>query len=873
MKFIFQWMRQRFRRESEWREEIQSHMDMRSEWHEQERGVSREEAQWEARKQFGSPLRALESVREVYTLRWIQDFIQDARHAAWTFRRSPAFVFTVTATMAVGIGAVTAIFSIVDPLLFRPLPYSQGERLVSFGISGPIDAYELLMGSMYLDWRERQTAFDSLTSMRPAASECDLTLTTPQRVHCISVESNFLQTLGVKPILGREFSKEEDRPHAPLVAMLSYSLWKSRFGGSANALGQVIPVDDQPVRIIGVLPKEFVMPQRGEVDILLPEQLDEVAARAPMATMPLRTFGRLKPGISLEEARRRMYPLFQETLQRSVPKEVRKEITFVIRSVRDRQIHEAKLTSWILLGAVGFLLLMACTNISNLLLARSAFRKNELAMRAALGASRGRLVRQSLTESLLLGVLGGIAGCGVGYLFLRALVVVAPGGFLRLEEAHMNTRVLLFSLAVSVGSALLFGLLPAFERPQAEALTGWRAAGSRRMPMRHSLVSIQIALSLLLLTSASLFIRSLNKLETQPIGFQPERLVAASFVLNRQHYADPRKLNAFYDELEERLAQIPGTTSLALSDSLPPAGTHGRPLATMRAAGRPPFDRNGGMVVYRYVTPSYFRTLGIPLIAGRGFEERERTSGELSVVLSEKLAKRMFGQESALGQCIALDDSGSWFTVVGIARDVKNNGLDAPAAPEYYKLRVRHSNQLGFSGVAIFRTTLSPGTIRRWVQGTIGSLDPTLPVEMTTLPERVRHLNDRPRFLALAVGIFAGTGLLLAGVGLYGVMSFLVANRTKEIGVRAALGATPRDILLLVHKQAGMWTALGIVLGLGFSVAFTRLIRGLLFDVSPYDPWSLASAALLLALVGILAASRPSQLAAKVDPAVSLREN
>lgn len=873
MKSVLQWIKRYFGRESEWQEEIQSHLDMRSEWHEGRSKMSHEEAQSEARKQFGSSLRVLENIREVHKVRWFQDFVQDARHASRMFRRSLAFVLTAIATMAIGIGAVTAIFSIVDPLLFRPLPYRQGDRLVSVGIGGPLEANEFMIGAWYLYWRERQTAFESLTSMRPV-SQCDLTFTTPQRAHCYSVESNFLQTLGVKPILGREFSKEEDRPHAPLVVLLSYGLWQSQFGKRADALGKVIRVDEQPARIIGILPREFVMPQGGDPDILFPEQLDETAARNPNSTTVLRTFARLNPGVSLEEARKRMYPMFQEMLQKDVPRELRKEIFFVIRSLRDRQIQEAKLASWMLLGAVGFLLLMTCTNISNLLLARSAFRRNELAMRAALGASRGRLVRQSLTESLILGVLGGFTGYGVGYLFLRVLVVVAPGGFLRLEEAHMNLRVLLFSLAVSMGAALLFGLLPAFEWLQAEILTGWRAAGSRRMLVRYLLVSVQIALSLLLLTGASLFVRSLRKLETQPIGFQPERLIAASFVLNRQHYADSRKLSTFYDALEERLSQIPGVAYLALSDSLPPAGgMHGRPLANMRVAGHPPFDGNSGMIAFRYVTPSYFRTLGIPLIAGRGFEEKERTSAESSLVLSESLAKRMFGQDSALGQRMALDNTGSWLTVVGIAGDVKNNGLNTPAAPEYYRLRVRNSNQLGHSGVAIFRTSLSPEIVRRWVQKTIGSLDPTLPVEMIFLPERVHHLNDQPRFLAWVVGIFAGTGLLLAGVGLYGVMSFLMANQTKEIGVRTALGATPTDILLLVHKQAGAWTTLGIVGGLGFSFAFTRLIRGLLFDTSPYDPLSLSLAALLLALVGILAASRPARLAAKVDPATSLREN
>jgi putative ABC transport system permease protein len=879
MKSILFWWKRLFRRESEWQEEIQSHLDLRRDWHQHGSGMSWEEADVQARQQFGSPLRVFEDIREIHTIHWLADLVQDASYAARTFRRSPAFVLTAVATMAVGIGAATAMFSIVDPLLFRPLPYWQDGRLVSIGIGGPIDTNEFLMGSMYLDWHERQTVFESMTSMRPA-SECDLTVTTPQRVHCIAVESNFLHTLGVKPVLGRTFSKEEDRPHAPPVVLLSYGLWQSRFGGQAEAINQVISLDGQQARVVGILPSDFVMPQRGEVDVLLPEQLDETVARAPNATVFLRCFARLKPGVSMIEAQTRMYSLFQAAVQTGVPQELRKEISFVIRSLRDRQIQEAKLASWMLLGAVSFLLLMACTNVSNLLLARSAARQNERAMRAALGAGRGRLLRQSLTESLLLGVFGGTAGCMMGYLFLRTLVAVAPGGFLRLDEAKLDSRVLFFSSLAALGSALLFGLLPALDRPGTEAFTGWRVTGSRRLATRHLLVITQIALSLVLLTGACLLIRSLRKLETQPIGFQPEHLIAASFVLNHHRYSDPQKLIAFYDALEARLSHVPGVSSFALSDSMPPAGNmHGRPLANMRVAGRPAFRRSEGMIGFRFVTPSYFQTFGIPFVAGRGFEEGERTSVASPLILSESLAKRMFGQENAVGQRIATDDNGAWHTVVGIVQDVKNSGLEAPALPEYYQLRPHRNDQvsyrtgqLSFSSIALFRTSLSPEALRHWVQQETAALDPTLPIQMISVPERVHHLNDRPRFLTSVVGIFATTGLLLAGVGLYGVMSFLVANRTKEIGVRTALGATRRDILLLIHKQAALWTALGIALGLLASLALARLVRGLLFQTSPYDLLSFSSAALLLALVGTLAAWWPSQSAAKVDPVLSLRE-
>jgi putative ABC transport system permease protein len=449
-----------------------------AEWN-QTQGLPAADGRDLAKKQFGNRLTTFEELRAIHIRSWLDGLLQDVRYAMRGFRRSPVFTIIAIATLAIGIGASTAVFSVVDPLLFRNLPYPHGDRLVSVGVSGPIDTNEFMIGGSYLDWRDRQTAFESLTSMRPA-SECDLGVESPERIHCISVEANFLHTLRIRPVIGRSFTREEDRPNAPKVALLSYGLWKSRFGGSAKILGKTISLDDAPVRITGVLPKNFKMPQLGEADVLLPEKMDEALARAPNVTLFLRSFGRLKDGVSIEQAREKMRPLFEQSLK-DAPASLRPEIRLVVRSVRDRQIHNAKLASWMLISAVLALLLLACANVANLLLARASARKKELAMRAALGAGRGRLVRQTLTESLLLGILGGAVGCGMGWALLRLFVSMAPSGLMRLNEARIDLRVLLFTLAVSLFSSVLFGLLPALERP---VQTRWRAGApwERRGP-------------------------------------------------------------------------------------------------------------------------------------------------------------------------------------------------------------------------------------------------------------------------------------------------------------------------------------------------------------------------------------------------------
>jgi predicted permease len=522
-----------------------------------------------------------------------------------------------------------------------------------------------------------------------------------------------------------------------------------------------------------------------------------------------------------------------------------------------------------LFGAVLALLLLVCANVANLLLARAAARRREMAVRAAIGAGRGRLIRQMFTESLVLALTGGLAGCGLAWSLMRALVKMAPEGLLRVDRTGLDGRVLLFALAASIAAALIFGMAPALERPRAEALAGARVAGTARTLYRKLLVAMQVAISLVLLTGASLFLRSLRNLQSEPLGFEPERVVTASFTLRQQRYRPGNAQSAFFRELEERLKSIPGGGSFALSDSVPPRGSMGRPYSNLRIAGHRPVAADGGMVEFRWVTPGYFRTMRIPIVAGRAFEESARASGESPVILSATLARRLFGSENPIGQQIELDGNGRWCPIVGVAADTRNNGL-TETDPEYYRLRM--DNVAPRQGaVAVFRTSMPPAALARWIREEVAQVDPSLPVTIETLEQRVDRFREQPRFVATLVALFAGFGVLLASVGLYGVLSFLVAQQTQEIGVRMALGARPRDIAALIQTYAGVWMGAGVAAGVLCSLAVTRMVKGLLFGVAPGDPLSLIAGIAVLTLTAAVAAWVPSRRAARVDPMVALR--
>jgi putative ABC transport system permease protein len=852
--------------------ELRAHLDALTEENIR-RGMTPEDARYAARREFGGVEQARELYREQGGLPFLDTLLQDLRFALRTMAKRPGFAAVAILTLALGIGATTAVFSVVDRILFRSLPYPQEERLVSFGLLAPIERNEFMLGASYVDFRKNPGPFESVTSIAPGTTDCDVTEENPIRLNCGVVEQNFLPTLGVQPILGRNFTREEDRPNGPRAALLSYSLWKSRFGADPGVLSRAISLDGSLTKIIGVLPSSFEMPTLRSADILVPQALDEEQQRKSAPGAVLRTFARMKPGINAPQAIAGLQPWFEQALQ-GAPPEFRKEIHLSVRTLRDRQIRDVRLASWILLGAVFAVLLVACTNVANLLLARATGRERELAVRAALGASRVRLARQALTESVLLGLSGGAMGCWVAALLLRLLVSIAPEGIPRLPQAGLDLRVVVFTFGVAFTSAILFGVAPALSRPAPEMLSGKQAHATARSLARQILVSAQIAISLVLLAAAGLLLRSLWNLQNVPTGIETQKVLTETIALADYRYPNPPQQIAFFTELEARLKHLPGVTAVALSDSLPPAGQMRSTIfATIEVAGRPLLaEGTGGMVGWRAVTPEYFSALSIPIVQGRGFREEDRLPSENSIVLSETLARALLPNENPIGKRLRLFRmEGPWRTVVGIAADVKNNGLAAGADPEFY-LPWKNDPVISFrGGNVIVQTRMNPKAVSAWMRGETAGLDSMLPVKIETMSQRIGKLADGPRFNAVLLSLFAGMGVLLAAIGIYGVVGFLVAQQTREIGVRMALGASPQGILKMVLSNVARWTISGAALGLLGAWFCARLLESLLFEVRAHDPFLLGSALCVLLAVAFLAAWIPARRAMRVDPMVALR--
>ncbi len=853
--------------------ELRAHLEMLTEENIR-RGMNPKEAAHAAHREFGGFEQTKELYRDQHSVQFFDALAQDLRFALRGLRKRPGFALIAIVTLALGIGSTTAVFSVVDRILFRSLPYPHDERLVSFGDKAPFEANEFVLGPDYVDWKKAQTPFESVTSFVPGGADCDLTEQNPVRLKCALVESTFLSTFEIQPFLGRNFTSDEDRPNAPRVALVSYGLWRSRFASDRNLPGRAISLDGRPTLVVGVLPPQFEMPNLGHDDILVPAALDGSTDRGPNARQQiLRAFARLKPGITIKQAAAAMEPLFQGSLE-YVPPQFRHEVSFRVRSLRDRQIQDARVASWVLLGAVLAVLLVACTNVANLLLARATSRMRELAVRTALGATRGRLVRQALAESLLLGVLGGLAGCWFAQLLLRLFVSIAPDGIPRLEQATIDVRVLLFALGVSLLSGILFGLASALRRPAPELLTGKEIHATSRGTLRQVLVTVQIAASLILLVGAGLLLRSLWKLETVALGMDAKSVITAGIDLADYRYPDSAKQLAFFNQLESRLRQMPGITALALSDTLPPSGgMQATFLSAIEIPGHAKFSAGtGGMIGYRYVTPAYFPALGISILRGRSFREEDRSPAEKPVILSEALGRKLFPNgEDPIGKSFRFGTQNEWRTIVGIATDVRNNGLAAPADPEFYVPWKNDPAGYFRSGHLIIQTGINPEAVAKWIRSETAAIDPAVPVTIEGMKTRVGKLAQRPRFTAVLLSLFAGIGVLLAGIGIYGVVGFLVAQQTREIGIRIALGATPQRVLKMVLSNMARWTVAGATLGLLGAWLCSRLLESLLFEVKPHDPLLLGLALLFLIVAVMVAAWIPARRAMRVDPAVALR--
>ena len=804
----------------------------------------------------------------------MSSLIGDLRYGLRTLARNRGFAAAAILTLGLGIGANTAIFSVVDAVLLRPLPYPDPERLVwGWGrSSGGI--YAAVSPPDFLDYRERNTVFERVSAMTVRGVPLNLLGEggDPLQVTGVLVTSGFFETLGVAPALGRTFSRRDEDVALPESVVLSYGLWARSFGKDPELVGKSIRLDGRSVVVLGVMPEDFGPLIRADLWEPTPMRAPDMQGRG---AHQLRLIGRLAPGVSVEQAQAGLDAVALE-LERQYPDS---NGGWGVRLVT---LHElivggTRPSLLLLLGAVALVLLIACANLANLLFARAAARSKEIAIRAAIGASRARLVRQLLTENLLLSFLGGGLGLVVALWGLDALRGLGPAGIPRLAEATVNARVLAATAIVSLVTGLLFGLAPAVQTTQRalqERLSeGGRTGASQTSRWRGALIVAEVSLSLMLLVGAGLLIRSLSELMRVDPGFRPGHLVTTRLHLpiggGGGRYDEGAARARFYGSLLERVAEAPEVEAAGAVTELPLSGQHSDTLFTIEGRPSPPDARRGAN--FRVVSRDYFRTMGIALRTGRTFDSRDTAGAPGAVIINEPMARAFFPDASPLGQRLVIDMGKPLSAeIVGVVEGVRHGSLAAPAPPEMFIPYDQFPTPVVLNLVVRSRTSTAAAVSA--LRGAVRAIDPTQPLgEVRTLDEIVATSIAQPRFRTLLLALFAGAALLLAAVGIYGLLSWTVVQRTREIGVRMALGAGRRDILGLMIGRGMKLTAAGIVLGLVGALATTRLLTGLLFGVAPADPLTFIGVSVVLAATAFAACYLPARRAAKVDPMIALR--
>ncbi len=802
--------------------------------------------------------------------------LHDVRYGWRALRARPGFTLVAVVALALGIGANTAIFSVVYAVLLRPLSYPAPARLVWLWESNPGSGIKNEPTSIpnFRDWRSQNQSFEELTgwarTMVVLNGDGE-----PERLPGAAVVGNFFTTFGVPPILGRGFRGEENTPGQNRVVVLSHSFWQRHFGSDGNISGRTVTLNGNPHTIVGVMPAHFKHPDPGAVvppDLWLPLAIDASAdgRRGDF----LRVVGRLKPGVSVEQANAEMARLTAR-LAVEYPG-ANAGWTTTAMSLHQRFTGDLQKPLLLIMSAVAFLLLIACANVANLLLARAATREREIAIRSALGARRGRLLRQLLTESTLLALTGGVVGLLLAVWGIDALLAFAPENLPRLDEAGLNYRVLGFAIGLSLMTGLIFGIVPALSATRvnlnASLKEGGRGSGdSRRGALLRDFVAVaEVAVALMLLVSAGLLIRSFLSLQQTDPGFTAERVVTTQVLLPRNKYPEGPQISSFYDQLLERLRALPGVEAAGAIDAIP-LGGGGNVLAfSIEGRPAPPPEQVVDAEAYA-VSPGYFATFGIPLTRGRDFSDRDGSGTPGVTIINETMASRYFPGEDPIGRRISLADgqTGPWLTIIGVVKDVKHIDLSAPPYPQMYgSYRQNPARILSLVARTRGPAAGSAPAIRELVK----SLDRDLPLaKVTTMEEVLADSIARPRFNAFLISIFAGVGMLLAGVGIYGVISYGVTQRVHEIGVRLALGATRSDVLKLVLGKGLKLAIAGVVIGLILATIMGRFLSSLLFGVGERDALTFIGVSALIVVVALLACYLPARRATKVDPMVALR--
>ncbi len=855
-------------------EEFEAHLALESELL-HERGLSREQAEVHARRSFGNRSLLAEQTREVWIWMWLDRLLQDLRYAARTLLRTPAFTAAAVLSLALGIGAGTAVYSIADTVFVRPLPYAHPEQLLWVTVQFPKRDLEFVGSPDYVAWRRDNHAFQQLAATQAMGGQTMLLNgENAAEVYDVRVSANFLAALGIRPALGGDFLAADEVPNAPRTVLLSDHLWKQRFHRDLNIVGKVIRLDGDPYTVRGILPASFEFPTDAKVDVLTTLPVSTTLSYSDRSVAVWAVYGRLKPGVSIAKARADLEPLFERS-KAGMPMLFRAGTRLVLEPLQQHRIGNARTLLLLLIGAVTCLLLIACANVSNLLLARWSGRSGELAIRAAIGAGRARIARQLLTEAALLSFLGCLLGSLIAFAVLRGFVHYAGDELPRMREIGLDARVFAIGLFVSVAATLLFGGLPALRAGRLDIQTALQsgrfgvAMGYRLA--KQGLVIAEVALCMLLLCGGALLLETLWHLRNDHLGFEPEHVLAVSIPLKGTKLEGANR-DALVTELLDFVRRIPGTEGAAQTECTPLST--GPVSATFSRSDRPlpeAFHAGDGIHLCG-VDGEYAKAAGLRIVRGRFFSETDFDHPNTLAVINETAARTFFPGEDAIGKQILGNRHGEeWKTVIGIVSDSKNLGLDAPASPQALLNGPVYPE--GTESQLIVRSIGDQHALEAAVLSKLRSIDAGLTADFQSLDDVIGNMSAGPRFNAILVGGFAVIALIMAVVGVYGVLAFTVAQRTQEIGIRIALGGEPRRIFRFIVWEGIGPVFIGIAGGLALVLGATRYVKAVLYGVSATDPITFMSVTLGLVLAALIAISIPARRAAAVDPMIALRHN
>ena len=847
-------------------------------------GASPEDARRAALMKVGGIEHAKDQVRDERPGMMIENAGRDLRHGIRLLRRSPGFAGIAVVTIALGIGATSAIFSVINGVALKPLPYPAPRRLVFITSQFPTLGFDKFWVSPpeFLELRERTKSYSDIAAYRTSAVNVSEG-TRPERVNALFVTSNMFDVLGVRPRLGRAFTHEEDVPNVEPVVVLSDNLWKRAYGGESSILGKQVEIQGRKRTVVGVAPPGLDL-HDARADVWLPMGLDP-ANRQNRGSHFLYLVGRLKPDVSRGQAESELLTQMRQWGRLNPGTHVPNDSTHRLQlaPLRDEVIGNVSRALWILQGAVVLVLLIACANVANLLLVRAEGRHKEFAIRTALGAGRGRILRQFMAEGFVLTVVGAALGLMLAHWGLTSLLAANPESIPRSAEIVIDPRVLLFTSVIAILTATIFGLAPLLHLSQSAVAAAIKEGGARstasvtRNRVRRGLVAAEIALAVMLVVGAGLLMRSFRNLTTVDAGFDARNVVTFGVFLPAATYPQAARRAQFADELARKLHAIPGVSEVAAMTGLPPNRQVNANDTDLEKVPMGPGLPPGNIDYYNTTTARYFETMKIPILKGRGFNSGD-VAGTGVAVINETMAKRFYSNTDPIGRRVrpsGPSDTLPWFTIVGVAKDVKQGGLDQKVGTEVYFNLEQGPRINGFGPTSfnfVVRSSRSAESLAPLIQSAVRTMDPGLPVVQLRSMEAVFGDSvSRQRFLSLLLGIFAAVALMLAAIGTYGVLSYLVTERQREIGIRVALGASAGGIVRLVLRQGLSITAMGIVLGVVGALALARVTQSLLFGVSPTDPTTYLAVGGVILAVALLACMVPAQRAMRVDPLVAIR--